>query len=71
VEDNGIGIPSKYHSAIFDLFFVAEKSDKNTGIGLYIVKQSVEMLNGFIILESEAGKGTKFTITLPVEVNPG
>jgi len=65
VEDNGIGIHKKHHSAIFELFFVQDKNEKSTGIGLYIVKQSVDMLGGIISLESELDKGTKFTITLP------
>ncbi len=67
VEDNGIGIDERYQSAIFELFFVKEKSDKNTGIGLYIVKQSVDMLGGKIAIESEINSGTKFILTLPVK----
>jgi len=67
IEDNGIGIRKEHQEAIFELFFVTEKNEKNTGIGLYIVKQSVERLNGTITLESEPNIKTKFTITLPVE----
>lgn len=62
VEDNGPGIPEKYHSTIFDLFQtgIKSKSTKSTGLGLAIVKKIVEENKGVIQLESIEGKGTKF-----------
>ncbi|QBZ97454.1 sensor histidine kinase [Flavobacterium sangjuense] len=65
VEDNGIGISKDIQSRIFDMFFVTNKN-KGTGLGLYIVKESVEMMNGTISVESEIKIGSKFIITLPL-----
>lgn len=64
VEDNGIGINKGIQSRIFDMFFVTNKN-KGTGLGLYIVKESVEMMNGTISVESKVNIGSKFIITLP------
>lgn len=64
VEDNGIGIRKDIQSRIFDMFFVTNKN-KGTGLGLYIVKESVEMMNGTISVESKINIGSKFIITLP------
>lgn len=64
VEDNGIGINKEAQSRIFDMFFVTNKN-KGTGLGLYIVKESVEMMKGTISVESENTIGSKFIITLP------
>jgi len=66
VEDNGIGILKEYHERIFDMFFVTENNQKGTGLGLYIVKETVEKLNGTINVESQKNIGTKFTIKIPV-----
>jgi signal transduction histidine kinase len=67
VEDNGIGIDEKHHTAMFDLFYAREHNIKNTGVGLYIVKQSVDMLGGTIAVQSQVGNGTKFIINLPAK----
>ncbi|MES2410595.1 MAG: HAMP domain-containing sensor histidine kinase [Bacteroidota bacterium] len=64
VKDNGIGINKEVQSRIFDMFFVTNKN-KGTGLGLYIVKESVEMMKGTISVESEIKIGSKFIITLP------
>lgn len=66
IEDNGIGIKKEFQSKIFDMFFVTN-SNKGTGLGLYIVKEAVENLNGNIIVESEINVGSKFIITLPIQ----
>lgn len=61
--DNGIGIDPAYHQKIFEMFF--RLSGKNgSGIGLYIVKDAIEILQGSIEVLSEKGAGTKFNITL-------
>lgn len=65
IEDNGIGIKQEYQTKIFDMFFVTNNDNKGTGLGLYLVKDAVENLNGNIEITSEINKGTKFTITLP------
>ncbi|RZJ51513.1 MAG: PAS domain-containing sensor histidine kinase [Flavobacterium sp.] len=63
IEDNGIGIDSAYHEKIFEMFFRLSGKD-GSGIGLYIVKDAVEILQGSIEVQSEKGTGTKFNIKL-------
>jgi PAS domain S-box-containing protein len=63
IVDNGIGIAPEYHQKIFEMFFRLSGKD-GSGIGLYIVKDAVEMLQGTIEVQSEKGTGTTFNITL-------
>lgn len=69
VKDDGIGIPQDKQQVIFQRFRQVDKSftrnREGSGIGLSIVKALVEMHKGVIYLESEYGKGSKFTIELP------
>ena len=69
VSDNGIGIKHKYLDIIFDRFKQVDKSlsrnAEGTGIGLSLVKSIVELHGGSIHVESEFGKGSKFTAILP------
>ncbi|MFN6945293.1 MAG: PAS domain S-box protein [Cytophagaceae bacterium] len=65
VKDNGVGIEKEYQSKIFEMFFRASESSFGSGLGLYIVNQIVEKLDGHIGLESAFGIGTEFTISLP------
>jgi PAS domain S-box-containing protein len=65
VEDTGIGIPESVRSKIFTPL-VTTKS-KGQGFGLSVVKRFTDALGGTITFESEVGKGTKFTINLPVD----
>ncbi|MBL3658118.1 sensor histidine kinase [Fulvivirga sediminis] len=65
VTDNGIGIPEQYLSNIFDMFFRADESRSGSGLGLYIVKEAVTLLNGEIEVESTFGQGTSFNVKLP------
>jgi len=64
VSDNGIGINEKYHQSIFNMFYRVSKRSEGSGLGLYIVKETIEKLQGSILLESEPGIGTKFSISL-------
>ena len=63
--DNGIGIDEKSVSKIFEMFFRANGSKDGTGIGLHLVKDSVDKLNGTIDVQSAIGIGTVFRIQLP------
>ncbi|QOG04715.1 PAS domain-containing sensor histidine kinase [Flavobacterium sp. MDT1-60] len=63
IADNGIGIAPEYHKKIYDMFFRLSGKD-GSGIGLYIVKDTIEILQGSIKVQSEKGAGTTFTITL-------
>ncbi len=65
IQDNGIGIKAELQSKNFDMFYRVSEDSIGSGLGLYIVKEAVERLNGEIEVESEPGKGTKFTITIP------
>ena len=65
ITDNGIGIKKEFQSQIFDMFFVTNNNNKGSGLGLYIVKEAVENINGIITVHSESNIGSKFTVTLP------
>ncbi len=68
VEDEGIGIPELEIKHIFDRFFRASNASniQGTGLGLNIVKRYIDLLGGNITFKSEEGKGSIFTITLPL-----
>ncbi|WMN12439.1 HAMP domain-containing sensor histidine kinase [Marivirga salinae] len=65
VEDNGSGIPEEYQSKIFEMFFRAHQGIEGSGLGLYIVVDTLNVLKGTIDFTSKTRKGTKFTILLP------
>lgn len=65
VEDNGIGIEPENKSKIFDLFYRANEQSAGFGIGLYVVREVIEKMKGKIEIESRAGQGTTFMVTLP------
>ena len=66
IEDNGIGIGKDHVDKVFDMFYRASYKSAGSGLGLYIVKEIIQKLHGNISVESEMGKGTKFTIILPL-----
>src|SRR5690606_1328162 len=66
VEDNGTGIPEELHHEIFHPFFTTKRASKGTGLGLSVSHGIIESHGGKIELESEVGKGSKFTIKLSV-----
>jgi two-component system sensor histidine kinase VicK len=72
VADDGIGIPSGEIEKLFTKFYRASNAQSHntegTGLGLYIVKQSVEQLGGNIEVESDKNEGARFIITLPADV---
>ncbi len=63
--DNGIGIPEEYLPRIFEMFYRATERSEGAGLGLYIVRETVEKLYGTIAVESHVGEGTTFRVTLP------
>jgi signal transduction histidine kinase/ligand-binding sensor domain-containing protein len=65
INDNGIGFDPKYVNRIFEMFFRANENVFGSGLGLYIVKETIDKLGGTIVVESDKGKGTTFTLTIP------
>lgn len=67
IHDTGKGIPKEILQRIFEPFFTT-KQEKGTGLGLSVSYKIIQSHNGRIDVESEEGRGTKFTIVLPVSV---
>lgn len=65
IEDNGIGIPMELQQRVFDMFYRATESSEGSGLGLFIVKETVERLGGTIELSSTPGSGTTFRLVIP------
>jgi len=66
VEDNGCGIPLHVRPRIFDPFFTTKGTGEGTGLGLSVSLGIVQRHGGEMVVESEEGKGTRFTIRLPL-----
>ncbi len=67
--DTGHGIPTEHLPRIFDPFFTTKETGKGTGLGLTVVKGIIEEHGGTITVKSEPGRGTTFTIILPLEAS--
>ncbi|MDP3964235.1 MAG: PAS domain-containing sensor histidine kinase [bacterium] len=71
VSDTGIGIPSYQQDKVFSKLFrgdnVIKRNKQGTGLGLYMVKSILDAVGGKIRFVSQEGKGTTFTLTLPVD----
>lgn len=71
IEDNGIGIPSKDIEKIFDRFYRGDsekvKKAEGSGIGLYLARNILEEQGGGLIVSSEEGQGSKFTILITLQ----
>lgn len=65
ISDNGKGISKKHLRHVFKMFYRATDENAGSGLGLYIVKETVEKLNGEIKLTSHEGEGTKVNLVLP------
>jgi PAS domain S-box-containing protein len=64
VSDNGRGMDEKILEKIFDPFFTTNPSEEGTGLGMYIVHNLIEKIDGRIKVESKLGEGSKFTVIL-------
>jgi signal transduction histidine kinase len=75
VSDTGIGMKQEALQYIFDEFRQADMSSTRkyggTGLGLAIVKKFINLMGGEIVVESQLGQGSRFTITLPMELKQG
>lgn len=71
IKDNGMGIPEEEQKNLFNRFFRAENATnfQGTGLGLHIVKQYTELLDGKVSFKSELGVGSMFSIKLPINSN--
>nr|MCU0383972.1 PAS domain-containing sensor histidine kinase [Cyclobacteriaceae bacterium] len=67
IADNGLGISKEHIPRVFNMFYRGNKLSQGAGLGLYIVKQAVDKLGGVLMLDSEEGRGTTFSITIPLQ----
>ena len=71
VEDDGVGMDTDVHSQLFEPFFTTKPQDKGTGLGLPTVFGILKQHNAGITVESDAGKGSRFTMSRPSSRSPG
>ena len=70
VHDTGLGILKEQHEKIFEMFYRGSQRSKGNGLGLYLVRKSVQKLQGRIEVESKEGKYSRFIIYLPKVIVP-
>lgn len=66
VADNGIGIREEQKAHIFEMFYKGNEESENTGLGLFIVKETAEKMGGTVQLSSSENEGACFRVDLPV-----
>jgi signal transduction histidine kinase len=69
VEDNGSGIQSRHLAHVFEMFYRAHGGKSGSGLGLYIVKETITKLGGRVEIQSKPGEGTAVTVWIPSQ-NP-
>lgn len=73
IRDNGIGMSEEFQKNVFDVFARERNSTvsgiQGTGLGMAITKNIVDIMGGTIAVESEVGKGTEFTVTIPCRIS--
>jgi signal transduction histidine kinase len=70
IHDNGIGVDNTIHNRLFEMFFKGHEHSKGNGLGLYIVRKSVQALEGKIAVESVPGSFARFVVQLPLRPAP-
>ncbi|MBP9925368.1 MAG: HAMP domain-containing histidine kinase [Cyclobacteriaceae bacterium] len=65
IEDNGLGIATEHQSKVFEMFYRASEKSQGSGLGLYIVQETLAKLKGAIQLRSTVYKGSTFSVWLP------
>lgn len=65
VEDNGLGIEEANLSKLFNMYYMVNAMERSSGIGLYILKDTLKLMHGNIEARSKVGEGSCFTISLP------
>ena len=68
VSDNGIGIDEESKFKIFDMFYRGTVKSDGSGLGLYILNETINKLNGKVIIETQKDKYTKFLIEIPENI---
>ncbi len=71
IHDNGAGIPEAVRPRIFEMFYRGHLDSSGAGLGLFIVKNALDKMNGTIRFECPPGDGTIFYVTLPKRLNEG
>jgi len=67
IYDNGAGIDEQVRQNVFNMFFIGHEKSHGNGLGLYVVKKAARALEGTVEVMSEAGKYSKFTLSLPLK----
>ena len=67
IQDNGPGISKDLQDKVFEMFFRASSTSDGSGLGLYIAREMAENLNGVLALKSEPGKGSLFSLRMPLQ----
>ena len=65
IQDNGLGIASEHINRIFEMFYRASNHLEGSGLGLFLVKETVEKMKGSVQVQSVVNEGTSFFINLP------
>lgn len=70
VKDNGLGIDlDRHRERLFGMYNTFHENDNARGLGLYLMKHQIDIMNGKVEVESELGVGSTFTVYLPYEEN--
>ncbi|MFH1241391.1 MAG: HAMP domain-containing sensor histidine kinase [Pseudomonadota bacterium] len=68
ITDNGPGIPEDRQKKVFEPFFTTKAREKGTGLGLWVSYGIIEQMGGTIRLKSQVGKGSTFTVEVPIVI---